>query len=488
VLSQINNMQENFEFLQNDFKKSNKKDIVEFKEKVSELTEIVGNLVENELPKYKKQITKNEVRIGDKFEELKEVVEENIISIKEEIDIKVNDIVEVIGNNLEYFNNQLQETSVEVKKTTDTYNKLSKIVESKVSKENDKLEQYSQVIKSLHEAFVELEESLQKETSTYNQIIEEKFETISSGVKNIIGNIGEDVDTFKNQVSSDILSIKADVVINEQHIKNVDKYIQEHHQELVELKEEVFGEIEKLPVGNLQENLERLEKKIDYIKETYSKIEPEVIVKEVIKEGLLNEPPEVKNSDPLTPLNQNFVTVDELNDHYKLFINRIQQQMATIGGGGETQFKYLDDIVNFIFVGSINDLPVAVNGVITLKDNYTYFFTKTVDLLGSRLVAGENTTILGGSSENCRIKSTGIATDVALLSSVADDHCALRFKPGVALTVTPVSPTTSTAPAPVLRITICVPTAKATLANVGTNTVPTLDISTTLPLSVKSKV
>ena len=61
VLSQINNMQENFEYLQNDFKKSNKKDIVEFKEKVTELTEIVGNLVENELPKYKKQVTKNEV-------------------------------------------------------------------------------------------------------------------------------------------------------------------------------------------------------------------------------------------------------------------------------------------------------------------------------------------------------------------------------------------------------------------------------------------
>jgi hypothetical protein len=355
VLSQINNMQENFEFLQNDFKKSNKKDIVEFKEKVSELTEIVGNLVENELPKYKKQITKNEVRIGDKFEELKEVVEENIIGIREEIGNKVNNIAEVIDNNLEYFNNQLQETSVEVKKTTDTYNKLSKIVESKVSKENDKLEQYSQVIKSLHEAFVELEESLQKETSTYNQIIEEKFETISSGVKNIIGNIGEDVDTFKNQVSSDILSIKADVVINEQHIKNVDKYIQEHHQELVELKEEVFGEIEKLPVGNLQENLERLEKKIDYIKETYSKIEPEVIVKEVIKEGLLNEPPNTKNSDPLTPLDQKFVTLDQLQEHYRLFINRIQQQLSTLGGGGETQLKYLDDIVGIATNASAYD-------------------------------------------------------------------------------------------------------------------------------------
>ena len=136
-----------------------------------------------------------------------------------------------------------------------------------------------------------------------------------------------------------------------------------------------------------------------------------------LNEGLLNEPPNVKNSDPLTPLDQNFVTFDQLNEHYQLFINRIQQQMATIGGGGETQFKFLDDVVNFIFVGSKNDLPTAVNGIINLKDNYTYFFTTTVDLRGDRLVAGDNTTILGGSSENCRIKSTGIATDVALLSS-----------------------------------------------------------------------
>ena len=137
-----------------------------------------------------------------------------------------------------------------------------------------------------------------------------------------------------------------------------------------------------------------------------------------ITEGLLNEPPEIKNSDPLTPLNQQFVTIQQLNDHYQLFINRIQQQMSTIGGGGETQFKFLDDVVNFIFVGSLNDLPYPENGVITLKDNYTYFFTTTVDLYGNRLVAGDNTTILGGSSENCRIKSTGLSSTTPMLSSV----------------------------------------------------------------------
>jgi len=422
MYSQLMILDENFKSIQNQVKGLNKEDLREFKVNISNLTQIVENILENDLPKYKKQVTKSEVRIGDKFDELKEVVEENIVSIRSEIDVKVNNISEAIDNNLEYFNNQLQETSTEVKKTSDTYNKLSKIVESKISKENDKLDEYSQVIQSLHEAFVELEKSIQEQTSTHHKVVEdvisEKIETISSNVKNRIDiissnvknridSIDEDVDTLKNQVSSDISSIKADVVIFEKHNKDtektiqefseqlykiseidtniininedigklqnqydsvsnqsietkkdlevVERYIQNHHRELVELKEEVFGEIEQIPVGNLQENLERLEKKIDYIKETYSKIEPEVIVKEVIKEGLLNEPPDIKNSDPLTPLDQKFVTLDQLQKHYSLFINRIQQQLSTLGGGGETRLKYLDDIVGIATNASAYD-------------------------------------------------------------------------------------------------------------------------------------
>jgi hypothetical protein len=194
--------------------------------------------------------------------------------------------------------------------------------------------------------------------------------------------------------------------------------------------EEYEEEQKKTEVDRLQEKTQELQKNVEFLEnyviqhhdEFYElrqqiKNTPVPTPRKKLNEGLLNEPPNVKNSDPLTPLDQNFVTIQQLNEHYQLFINRIQKQMATIGGGGETQFKFLDDVVNFIFVGSTNDLPSPVNGVINLKDNYTYFFTTTVDLQGNRLVAGDNTTILGGSSENCRIKSTGIATDVALLSS-----------------------------------------------------------------------
>jgi hypothetical protein len=70
-----------------------------------------------------------------------------------------------------------------------------------------------------------------------------------------------------------------------------------------------------------------------------------------------------------------------------------------------------------VYVTNKIDLPLAVNGVITLAANATYFFTKTVDLTGDRLVCGANTTILGFSSENCKIISTGLSASTALISS-----------------------------------------------------------------------
>jgi hypothetical protein len=69
-----------------------------------------------------------------------------------------------------------------------------------------------------------------------------------------------------------------------------------------------------------------------------------------------------------------------------------------------------------VFVSTKSDLPSPSGGVITLLDNVTYFFTGVVDLTGDRLVCGDNTTILGGSSENCRIKSTGLVS--ALITSI----------------------------------------------------------------------
>ena len=62
--------------------------------------------------------------------------------------------------------------------------------------------------------------------------------------------------------------------------------------------------------------------------------------------GLLSEPSDVKQqNDPLTPLDQKFATLDDLQKHYSTFLSRIQQQLSTLGGGGEYRFRYLDGLV-----------------------------------------------------------------------------------------------------------------------------------------------
>ena len=91
------------------------------------------------------------------------------------------------------------------------------------------------------------------------------------------------------------------------------------------------------------------------------KIEPivEVVAKNDLIErslGLLAEPSNVKvQKDPLTPLDQKFATLDDLQKHYKLFLERIQQQLSTLGGGGETKLRYLDDVVGVATNSSFYD-------------------------------------------------------------------------------------------------------------------------------------
>jgi len=68
-------------------------------------------------------------------------------------------------------------------------------------------------------------------------------------------------------------------------------------------------------------------------------------------------------------------------------------------------------------VDALDDLPVPVNGVITLDGDKAYHFTRDIDLLGSRLVGGDNTAILGTSSETSSITSTGLGVGVALFTT-----------------------------------------------------------------------
>lgn len=123
----------------------------------------------------------------------------------------------------------------------------------------------------------------------------------------------------------------------------------------------IFEEVETLKKKNKIEK-KKEEKTLDafenWLYSDKTKTQPIREVQEVVEEsteketlierslGLLAEPSDVKQqTDPLTPLDQKFATLDDLQKHYNLFLSRIQQQLSTIGGGGEYRFRYLDGLV-----------------------------------------------------------------------------------------------------------------------------------------------
>jgi predicted transcriptional regulator len=109
-----------------------------------------------------------------------------------------------------------------------------------------------------------------------------------------------------------------------------DKVKEKPIEEVQEIVEEVIEEVQEI-VENIVEEIETPQE------------EPTLIEKSL---GLLAEPSNIKQQkDPLTPLDQKFATLDDLHKHYSTFLSRIQQQLSTIGGGGETKFRYLDDVI-----------------------------------------------------------------------------------------------------------------------------------------------
>ena len=154
----------------------------------------------------------------------------------------------------------------------------------------------------------------------------DEYSELLGEFNNKINNIEEDLNNKVNDLRRSHVSLKTGIEIVEKRQNQIN---------IREIKEEVISEVENILVGNVADNIRKLEEKVEIIGISYKK---------TLSEGLLNEPPSTDNSDPLTPLDKNYVTLQEFQAQYKIFLNRIQQQLATIGGGGAVRIQDLDDV------------------------------------------------------------------------------------------------------------------------------------------------
>ena len=172
---------------------------------------------------------------------------------------------------------------------------------------------------------------------TVGSAVDDFFSTISTGKKvikekkeTLVGNSFDEL--FLSALTEEITPKKKKKVQEQKTVKAFEDWL---YSETPKKQEQV---IEEVIENSLEEVLEVLEEH----KEELEEPKEELIEKSL---GLLAEPSDVKQqNDPLTPLDQKFATLDDLQKHYKLFLSRIQQQLSTLGGGGETRLEFLDDV------------------------------------------------------------------------------------------------------------------------------------------------
>ena len=186
--------------------------------------------------------------------------------------------------------------------------------------------------KELESVSVSLNDSLTQVVDNNVNLISFKteYDDLLNGLNDKIENIKEEFSNEVKEIKKYQSNLSAEVTIIEQRQKKT---------KLVDhgLKEEIIIDVKNLLSGNVLNNIKHLEEKVDLINEKHIKS-----IKSLNES--YSEPPNVKNSDPLTPLDQKFVNLDDFQNHYRLFLNRIQRQLSTLGGGGAVLVSDLDDV------------------------------------------------------------------------------------------------------------------------------------------------
>jgi hypothetical protein len=345
----------------------------EFKETARNFNKNVNELVEKELPKYKKLFAETEVRTEKKVNEVIDTYRQNIEDLnakvklfteteipkysnllietklkseqevkdlEEEVLSKVNLLSEKVQSISEGIPEKTSEKIQELKDVTDQYKEeidsiakkyqsLYKDFKKREVSENEKLESYSQDIEKYHKRFNFLEETVTEDLREIQNVLVRSNENYHASLKT-------EVVKFRDKISKQMQGLEVDLVTNEKHIKKQNEHIES-------IQEEIKEVIERLQLDKLEEKNKELVEKINYLEETVSEINEKKLLTED-NPTLPGDPSTNNSSDGLTPLDQKFATLDDLQNHYRLFINRIQQQIATIGGGGAGFIKDLDDV------------------------------------------------------------------------------------------------------------------------------------------------
>ena len=309
--------------------------------------------------------------------------------------------------------------------------KTFSVIDDDFIKVNDNLknveEKINQDIEHLTEDLDAKDFEKKVEIKEIKEHLDETKEKIYEELKETAIRIWEHHDSFKDddrklkkQILGQYNLLKENIEkrVNEFNSKNIEaqNVITDSLREYFDSLKEEIGNLPEVKyydkdVKGLRQDLSELGEKYNdnsvNIAELYRIVEDLQELQNNLKEDLTDNPPtytQVGAGDPLIPLDQKFATLKDLSEHYRLFVNRVQTQMASIGGGGAVDLQYLDDIAGIATNVSAYDgmfLTVDVNQT-GLNAGKKFKFAS--------VAAGSTTWTTDSSSDIYTLQNVGIAT------------------------------------------------------------------------------
>lgn len=368
ISSRFSNLSENLEGI-------NEENLDKVYKEVTEISDQVNNLLKKEFPKFNKFFAETEISVSEKIEgvdakiyELQESINSKITEVQDSYEKRVESLKETVNNFVDLEISKYKKTIIESKLDSESkVNDLEKILTENIDnfsniiisleKDNnlvieeikkdfliskDKLDNISKTYENLYKDFKNREISENRKLESFSDEIDSLRDDIDnhkkineSETKKVSTQLDNKIQKLNENINDKISSIEKNILSNQKSIKENDATIEVVKISLKNLSNKLKEEL-------LSETSKKIDKKLLHLEEVLEKFSEKTILNE--GNSLLTDLPSTKTKDPLTPLDKNFVTFEDLSNHYRNFINRIQIQMASIGGGGAGFIKDLDDV------------------------------------------------------------------------------------------------------------------------------------------------
>jgi hypothetical protein len=300
-----------------------------YKSTIENLSERVKEFTEEEIPKYSNLLIETKLKSEKEVKELEEEVLSRVKVLSEKVESLSEDVEQKASERVDSLQGIVKEYREEIESISKRYETLQKDFTGRVVHEDKKFGQYSKKLDKFSKRFSFIEETLTED-------VRELKENLETNTSKFYTELKSEINGVEQNIAQTVKDLEVNIVVNETHLKKQNEYIGNIQEEV----KEVLG---KLQLDVLEKKNAQLVERINHVEEVFSKINEKTLLTED-NPTLPGDPSTNNSSDPLTPLDQKFVTLDQLQNHYRTFINRVQQQIATIGGGGAGFIKDLDDV------------------------------------------------------------------------------------------------------------------------------------------------